>query len=239
MIKLPIFIVDSFTKTPFSGNPAAVCVLSKDHKLTDVHFQKIATEMNLSETAFVVPLDKPNMFHLRWFTPTIEVALCGHATLATAHVLLNEQGINAELLSFQTLSGLLTVQKTQDGMLQMNFPQGDPKKIQLEKSILEQICTHLPLSMDSIIDMQHCTKTKKLLIEVNNTEAVSKLSPSFDKLLSIDFGPNLNPTMRGIIVTCKGKEYDFISRYFAPWNGINEDPVTGSAHTGTFHQKVI
>jgi predicted PhzF superfamily epimerase YddE/YHI9 len=89
--------------------------------------------------------------------------------------------------------------------------------------------------LDSIIEMRHCTKTKKLLIEVNNTEIISKLSPNFSDLIKIDFG-SLNPTMRGIIVTCKGKEYDCISRYFAPWNGINEDPVTGSAHTGTIDQ---
>jgi PhzF family phenazine biosynthesis protein len=253
MNNLPIFIVDSFSKIPFCGNPAAVCILDNTFQLDDIIMQKIAREMNLSETAFVKKIDNnkeiKNYFHLRWFSPTVEVPLCGHATLATAHILLTEfphliEDHNEIILNFQTLSGILSVKKSfiQNSIinhnyittLQMNFPQGNPLKVQLSEDIIQNILKYFGIQRDDcIIDIWHCSVTRKLLIEVDNIQIIQNLNPSFDQLMKINFN-NLN--VKGIIITTKGgienfENYDFISRYFAPWLGIPEDPVTGSAHT--------
>jgi PhzF family phenazine biosynthesis protein len=240
---LPIFVVDAFTKTAFSGNPAGVCVLTdekgKKIEISEKMKQKIASEMNLSETAFVQKLETGiNEFKLQWFTPTVEVDLCGHGTLGTCHILLQETKlVSAESpsVTFHTLSGPLTVERKEGGSLQMNFPAGNPVEVTLSANSLDGIRTHLSFPPEAKIEsIWHCAKTKKLVVELANLNHILALKINPEPLLNVPFG-NLN--VRGIIVTAKGNpqhpvlgEYDFISRYFTPWNGINEDPVTGSAH---------
>jgi len=235
--KLSIFTVDSFTTTPFTGNPAGVCLLLDQVTFEDSFMQKIATEMNISETAFVTPKAEENEFNLRWFTPIIEVNLCGYATLATAHILFSETRFkSSSKLTFHTLSGPLTVTKSDySSKLQMNFPQAKPVKVKLTEESIIGLENYLPLQKGEIIETFHCPQTRKLLIEVESFKSIKSLSPNFVQLVNINFGELV---VKGIIVTTKGDDlnsfnynYDFISRYFAPWVGINEDPVTGSAHT--------
>jgi len=247
MSSIPIFTVDAFTKSPFKGNPAAVCVFEDPQQVPkDEILQKIALEMNLSETAYVFPLEKLNSnlecnkFRLRWFTPAVEVNLCGHATLATAYVLFTESGKrkgipvpSSDFISFETLSGTLTVKKLEDGRLQLNFPQGNPVKVTLSNETLSHLEKFFPFERSKLIDIYHCSKTRKLLIELNSPEPILNCKPDYVGLMNIDFG-ELN--VKGIMLTSKPndsefKNYDFVSRYFAPWVAINEDPVTGSAHT--------
>lgn len=229
-----ITTVDSFTKTPFQGNPAAVCILT-DENFSDKTMQLIAREMNLSETAFAKQsTEKPNQFHLRWFTPSVEVPLCGHATLATAHVLFEKfekllQG-NEEILFTTNVSGVLKVKRSKNGSLQMDFPQASPVKVDLKKEVLEQVSKLMNFDLDSVEEVYACGTTRKLLIRVNSKDQIKKLSPDFQSLVKVNF--ELEQTIKGVIVTTKDDgEYDFISRYFAPWVAIPEDPVTGSAHT--------
>lgn len=229
-----ITTVDSFTKTPFQGNPAAVCILT-DEIFSDKTMQLIAREMNLSETAFAKQSkDKKNEFHLRWFTPSVEVPLCGHATLATAHVLFENYekllGGNEEIHFTTNVSGVLKVKRSKNGGLQMDFPQASPVKVELKKEVLEQLSKLMNFDFDSVEEVYACGTTRKLLIRVNSIDQIKKLSPDFQSLVKVNFG--IEQTIKGIIVTTKGHgEYDFISRYFAPWVSIPEDPVTGSAHT--------
>jgi len=250
----PIFIVDAFTATPFAGNPAAVCfypwkpssATGRFLKAESLVMQKVAAEMNLSETAFVVPDHSKNNdkeltiyntahFELRWFTPAgVEVNLCGHATLATAHAIFQEQsakGTHFDALFFDTLSGILTVKRPTATTLQMNFPQGAPSSVTLPHDGVASLVQILPLgSQDNIVETQYCPSTKKLLIQVNHVDVIKNLNPDFAALQKVNYGAS---NVRGVIVTCQGdnQPYNFVSRYFAPWVGIPEDPVTGSAHT--------
>jgi len=238
-METPICTVDAFTQKPFAGNPAGVCVF--EHGLPeDTIMQQVALEMNVSETAFSTPKStNSNEFNLRWFTPQTEVNLCGHATLATAHILFTEFPLYSkhETLIFHTLSGTLIVSKVPNSdRLQMNFPQGCPTKVTLGDTIFDSLTELLPInSKDEIVDIFYCATTKKLLVEVATYKAIQNLAPKYEQLVKINFGETLN--VRGIIVTTRGgndpeiAQYDFCSRYFAPWVGINEDPVTGSAHT--------
>ncbi|MBN2219951.1 MAG: PhzF family phenazine biosynthesis isomerase [Kosmotogaceae bacterium] len=211
-----IYQVDSFTAVPFSGNPAGVCLLEGqiDEKLC----LKISSEMNLSETAFVWPEGKSNTFSLKWFTPKTEVRMCGHATLATAWIQFTELGIRGEIF-YETLSGRLKARLV-DEMIEMNFPSEDPLRMDLEGGIGEIIGVEG--------DAYFSPRTEKLLYEIPAREKLETLSFDIKKLLKTDFGIKA----KGLIVTCPGDErYDFYSRYYAPWVGIDEDPVTGSAHT--------
>eukprot|EP00698_Gefionella_okellyi_P024294 TRINITY_DN8521_c0_g1_i1.p1 TRINITY_DN8521_c0_g1~~TRINITY_DN8521_c0_g1_i1.p1 ORF type:complete len:295 (-),score=75.80 TRINITY_DN8521_c0_g1_i1:447-1331(-) len=241
-MELPLFIVDAFTSQPFAGNPAAICFLSSDDVIPDHTKQRIAFEMNLSETAFVSPVaGSPDTFVLRWFTPSVEVALCGHATLATAHALFHLTAshptfaIHGERITFRTKSGELFVSKATAGMLQLDFPAGAPADVTLDAALLHDIMSFLALSASDVVNVAFCGKTKKLFVEVCNVEQVLCARPSVKQLLTLQF-PGLD--VRGIAVTTRGvasnpryAQFDFVSRYFAPWNGIDEDPVTGSAHT--------
>jgi len=267
---LPIYIVDAFTTQPFKGNQAAVCLWKRSIDkngsfLSDPSetMQRIASEMNLSETSFVVPsnlsvvnadLDSLE-FELRWFTPTVEVPLCGHATLATAHVIFHhllidisvakawhpflsdKPGNQVKRLRFQTRSGLLEVNLLEKGALRMNFPQGNPLPIpSLRSETLNGLLIGLSIpKIESILEFRHCAITRKLLLEVDSVETVNNLKLNQASLIPLNFG---SLDVKGIIVTTKGRQetyqslaFDFISRYFAPWLGIPEDPVTGSAHT--------
>jgi len=202
------FEVHSFTKIIFHGNPAGVCPL--DRWIDDDSMQRIASENNLSETAFFVP--KEDHYELRWFTPTVEVDLCGHATLATAYVLFDHLGQEGDTIVFHTQSGELTVWKDNDFLI-MDFPSRPPEST----DIPEHMIAGLGCEIESI------SKARDYLIVLESEEEVRKLQPDFSELDKID--------CEGIIVTAPGDEVDFVSRFFAPRMGIAEDPVTGSAHS--------
>jgi PhzF family phenazine biosynthesis protein len=210
---IPIFQVDAFTDEAFKGNPAGVCLLKATAEAS--WMQNVAAEMNLAETAF--PLPEGNGFRLRWFTPKVEVRLCGHATLATAHVLW-EQGILApgEEARFETLSGLLTARRDGD-LIELNFP-SRPVRPQ-PPDWAEAVVGALGVK-PSFIGMS----AEDILIEVADEQAVRSLEPDFAVLRSLP--------ARGVIVTSRSADarFDFVSRFFAPAVGVNEDPVTGSSH---------
>jgi PhzF family phenazine biosynthesis protein len=213
----PLYQVDAFTDEPFKGNPAAVCMMPTD--LDDSLYLSIAAEMNLSETAFMEQADAEGEYRLRWFTPRQEVPLCGHATLATAHILFS-QGLKSEMISFHTKSGLLYALRTPKGV-RLDFPRNDPYPVETIEDVIEA------LGIEEPVEFSYSNTNQKLLIEVKEEDAVRSLHPDFSALLKCQ-----NPHgWFGVIVTSKSRKYDFVSRYFAPWRGVNEDPVTGSAHT--------
>jgi PhzF family phenazine biosynthesis protein len=206
-MKIPCYFVDAFAGEVFRGNPAAVCRLEK--WLSDVTLQNIATENNLSETAFIVP--RGNEFELRWFTPTVEVDLCGHATLAAACVLFTEQKFSGDEIRFHSRSGVLTV--TRDGeILTLNFPSRPPEKCVAPEDLIRGL-GKTPAQV---------FKSRDFLAVFETSDDVKNVQPNFAALEKLD--------CLGIIATAKGDECDFVSRFFAPAAGINEDPVTGSAH---------
>jgi PhzF family phenazine biosynthesis protein len=217
LIQIHFYQVDSFTHRPFAGNPAGVCVLSTP--LPPHVMQAIAAEMNLSETAFVQPPDPEGIHHLQWFTPTVEVPLCGHATLATAHVLLREAGASPPL-RFSTLSGILEVDTEEDGWLRMDFPADPPAPAPAPEGLLDALGCD-PSSPTEVA-------TKGWIVRLPTEAQVRKVSPDYGRLGKIRLGP----TALGVMVTAQGEgEVDFVSRFFGPWVGVNEDPVTGMAHT--------
>jgi PhzF family phenazine biosynthesis protein len=208
MITLPIYQIDAFTSEVFGGNPAAVCPLAE--WLPEALMQRIAAENNLAETAFFVPQGPE--FGIRWFTPEIEVDLCGHATLATAHVILNELGWPTPHLHFHSKSGLLKVYR-RGHLLELDFPATPPQVAPAPAHLLEGLGGHPAQILRSKFDY----------LAVFATEAeVLALQPDFRLLGKV--------TTRGIMATAPGTDCDFVSRFFAPAAGINEDPVTGSAH---------
>ena len=210
MATIPCFQVDAFTNRLFHGNPAAVCLL--DASRPAKWMQSVAAENNLSETAFVVPLKTG--FGLRWFTPEVEVELCGHATLATAHVLWSEKlAPQKAQLRFRTKSGVLTADLRDDG-IELDFPSRPAKKVKAAASLPKALGAK-PKAVVKVAD--------DLLVELSSEAAVRKLQPDLAALAKIK--------VRGIIVTAKAsKKYDFVSRFFGPAVGVDEDPVTGSAH---------
>ena len=214
-MSIKIFQVDAFTSEPFKGNPAAVCILEKN--VSDEWLQGVATEMNLSETAFITATEERNKYKLRWFTPKVEVDLCGHATLATAHVLYQNNYVSSsETIFFETKSGILKTLKNEN-YIQLDFPETPVSDNELPKGIENIIGAKVMYSGKSIFDYFLLLEDEAQLIN---------LKPNFGEL--IKFGK------RGIIVTAGSKKYDFISRFFAPQSGIDEDPVTGSAHCALY-----
>jgi len=206
-----INIVDAFTYKPFTGNPAAVCVLERD--IDDDLKQQIAMEMNLSETAFVV-IEKDG-FNLRWFTPRTEVELCGHATLASAHILWEEEIVKShETIKFLTRSGLLEVSRGND-LINMNFPPEPVNRVNDADEVHKCIDVNILYAGKNRFDY---------MLEIESEDNLKSLVPDLDAISRLD--------CRGLIVTCGSvsDEWDFTSRFFAPKVGINEDPVTGSAH---------
>ena len=212
-MKQIIIQVDAFTNTPFKGNPAAVCVL--DRIVDESWMQLVAREMNLSETAFAI--EQEDGFNLRWFTPTTEVPLCGHATLATAHTLWTEGHLAPEKAArFHTLSGLL-IAKLQGDWVELNFP-ANPSQ---ETDIPPDLLAALGITGKAVV----VKNSLGYLVEVESAELVSELQPNFSLLKTL--------ATSDVIVTSAGdpnSEYDFVSRFFAPGLGIDEDPVTGAAH---------
>lgn len=210
-MKLKIYQIDAFSDQLFSGNPAAVCIL--DAWLEEDLMQKIASENNLSETAFAV---KDNdIYEIRWFTPAIEVDLCGHATLATAFVLFNHHEISGNKIEFYSKwSGDLSVEKSNNGLLTLDFPVDKMNEIETIAE-LNQAIGKTPIKTLK-------GKTDYMLVYSSQDE-IENIAPDFVKLAGYEG--------RGTIITAKGNDCDFVSRFFAPQSGINEDPVTGSAHT--------
>ncbi len=208
---MSIFQVDAFTSEAFCGNPAGVVILTK--KMPDQWIQGVALEMNLSETAFI--LKEKDSFSLRWFTPKVEVDLCGHATLASAHVLFEKSYLeHNETVNFDTLSGRLCA-SVSDGWITLDFPCLSLEQI----PVSEKISQALGFSPNSVY------KTDvNILIEMSDPQSVKGFTPNFSKLAELPY--------QGLIITARGDDgrYDFVSRYFAPRAGIDEDPVTGSAH---------
>ena len=206
-----LFQIDAFTDQLYSGNPAAVCIL--ENWIDDSIMQKIARENNLAETAFAVR--DGSQYIIRWFTPELEVDLCGHATLATAYVLFNYYDLNVSIIEFfSPRSGKLLVEKGENGLFILDFPTDDIKTIAPIQTLNTAIGKNPVYSLKG--------KTDYLLI-YNNQEEIEQLMPNFFLLNQID--------ARGIIVSAPGEEVDFVSRFFTPQCGVNEDPVTGSAHT--------
>ncbi|CAA7602019.1 Phenazine biosynthesis PhzF protein [Acididesulfobacillus acetoxydans] len=209
---LSIYQVDSFTDRPFSGNPAAVCRLVKP--VDERWMQNVAKEMNLSESAFL--RQEEDGYSLRWFTPTREVDLCGHATLASAHILWERNYLPAEEEArFHTRSGLLTARKAANGYIELNFPLERDRPADPPKGLLEALG----------VQAEYVGKNRfDYIVEVSSEEIVRSLNPDFRVLSRLP--------CEGVIVTgiSASEEQDFVSRYFAPGLGINEDPVTGSAH---------
>ncbi len=211
--------------------------------------------MNLSETAFVSYVSATEnqiTLNLRWFTPTVEVALCGHATLATSHILLRNGALShfgikytskiTELVFNTRKSGQLIVSASDDGKLRMDFPLGDPKDVTIPQHVLQKLLLNLKVissadDQSSIRNINLCTKTKKLLLEVVSYDHVKRAVIDYNSILAMDFEEQfLNDYIKGIILTTRDvpqseEKYDFCSRYFSPWNGIPEDPVNGSGHT--------
>jgi PhzF family phenazine biosynthesis protein len=203
--------VDSFTREPFSGNPAAVCLLSTPRDVP--WMQSVAREMNLSETAFLTRHHED--FKLRWFTPKLEVDLCGHATLASAHVLWEQGHLKLnERARFHTRSGILTAEKKGD-WIEMDFPATPAAPVERVEALESGLGAKVKYMGRSKFDF---------LVELNSEDDVRKLDPDFSVLRRLD--------ARGVIVTslASGSDYDFVSRFFAPAVGVDEDPVTGSAH---------
>lgn len=208
-MSIPIFQVDAFSEKLFGGNPAAVCPL--EEWLPDSLMQQIAAENNLAETAFFVETESG--FHIRWFTPAVEVDLCGHATLAAGHVLFHHLGYQNNEILFQSRSGVLNVRKTGD-LLTLDFPADELQSVEVPVLLKEALG----------VEPEECYKGKTdYMLVYPHQQVITDMKPDFQKLSGME--------CRGVIVTSPGIGCDFVSRFFAPQSGINEDPVTGSAHT--------
>lgn len=210
-MSVPLFVVDAFTDVAFAGNPAAVCLLQAWGP--ERWLQAVAREMNLAETAFLVP--NARGFELRWFTPKVEVDLCGHATLAAAHVLWQTERVpSSSAIHFETRSGILKAAR-RGSELELDFPLQPAEECAAPPQLIEALG----------ITPRYVGKSRfDYLVEVDSEATVRSTKPNFQNLASV--------TTRGVIVTARSdhSRYDFVSRFFAPACGINEDPVTGSAH---------
>jgi PhzF family phenazine biosynthesis protein len=206
-MSVPYYHVDAFTGAMFSGNPAGVCILAG--QLPDDTLQSIAAENNLPETAFLI--QKDSSFDLRWFSPTVEIDLCGHATLASAHVLFRHLGYREAAIRFQTRSGELTVTREGD-LLSLDFPSRPAVACELPADLLVGLGRH----------PEYIAKARDYLAVYETEKAVRDLRPDMSALLRLD--------AHAFIATAPGDHSDFVSRFFAPHVGVPEDPVTGSAH---------
>ncbi|REE84409.1 PhzF family phenazine biosynthesis protein [Paenibacillus taihuensis] len=212
-MNIPIALIDAFTSEPFKGNPAAVCLLQEGRNAA--WMQRVASEMNQSETAFVVPREDGS-YSLRWFTPTVEVDLCGHATMASAHYLWESGHLPTNSQArFHTLSGLLTADLSFEGIM-LNFPAEPAVPVTAPEELIQGL---------GLIPRAVSKNRIDYLVEIDSEDTVRTLQPDFAMLSRVE--------ARGVIVTSKanrGSEYDFVSRAFYPATGCEEDPVTGSAH---------
>ena len=204
---IPYFEVAAFTHRPFAGNPAAVCFLERF--LGDEQMQAIAAENNLAETAFLVP--REGDFDLRWMTPTVEVDLCGHATLAAAHVLFQHRGYAQTPIRFRTKSGELTVERAGEKLV-LDFPSLPAKPVEVS----EEVCAALGATPIALLH------GRDYIAVFLSQKEVAELEPDLPRIAALE--------AQGMVVTAPGDDCDFVSRYFAPAAGIPEDPVTGSTH---------
>jgi PhzF family phenazine biosynthesis protein len=211
-MKLTLYQIDAFTNKLFGGNPAAVIPLKK--WMDDELMQKLAMENNLAETVFFVPSKTKGVdFDIRWFTPALEINLCGHATLASAYVIFEILETKKKKVVFDSKSGVLTVTKKK-GMLEMDFPSWPPERItEYHGELLHSLGNP---------EIAGVYKNREYIVELMNEEAVTNCNPDFSLMKKVD---------KMVIITAPGKEVDFVSRFFAPTAGIDEDPVTGSAHS--------
>ncbi|PJA31773.1 MAG: isomerase [Zetaproteobacteria bacterium CG_4_9_14_3_um_filter_53_7] len=207
-MKLTIYQIDAFAEKTFDGNPAAVCPLAV--WLPDALMQSIAEENNLSETAFFIPT--ATGFHIRWFTPTVEVDLCGHATLAAAYVLFDCLGYEHEIIEFESRSGLLSVSKEAD-LLVLDFPASPAEPCETPEAIRHAFG----------LEPLECLKAEDYVVVFEDEDDVLSADPNMEQLRKLDG--------RGVIITAPSESCDFVVRFFAPKCGIDEDPVTGSAYT--------
>ena len=217
MNETAVTVVDAFTDRPFAGNPAAVCVL--DAPADERWMQLVAREMNLSETAFLHPIDGGPRWRLRWFTPTVEVDLCGHATIAASHVLWEDGRLAADAAAeFETRGGRLTARRVDD-WIELDFPSKPVERSVNDPAELSAIAEALGSPIVSAGRGRF-----DLLVELADEEAVRKLAPDYGRIKAIP--------ARGVIATARSSDpaFDFVSRFFAPAVGVDEDPVCGSAH---------
>lgn len=207
-MEIPFYQIDAFASKLFEGNPAAVCPLNE--WLPEETMQSIAAENNLSETAFFTP--KGNGYHIRWFTPTSEVDLCGHATLASAYVLFDILSCKKDKIEFNSKSGALIVTKNNDWLV-MDFPQQPPLACEIPDEIVAAF-DEMPME---------CLKSEDYIVVFDHENDIQSANPDMGQLQKLD--------LRGVIITARSTHFDFVSRFFAPKYGIPEDPVTGSAYT--------
>lgn len=206
------YIVDAFTDAVFKGNPAGVCL--PEDELDDITMQNIAAENNLSETAFVVKRD--GYYDLRWFTPKVEIDLCGHATLGSAYVIMNYVDSAIKEIRFETKGGTLTVKRREE-LYELDFPARKTQQIAVTAKMEQAINA-------TILESYISNNSRDLLLLLENEQQIKNVVPDFDLLREL--------ANHAVTITAKGDNVDFVSRFFAPNMGIHEDPVTGSAHTG-------
>ena len=211
------YIIDSFTNEPFKGNPAGVCLLNK--VLDDTKMLTIAKELGLSETAFIIK-NKDKSYAIRFFSPKMEIVLCGHATLAASKVVFEKEK-TCSTIHFKTIQGIDLLIKKDNKAIVMQFPVYNTVSKEVPKALLDA------LELDTINNSEYNTETKILLLEIDNCAILQSLSPNFENL------KKSHNSINGVLVTAISKQenYDFESRYFWPWSGTNEDPVTGGTHT--------
>jgi len=210
------YIVDSFTDEAFKGNPAGVCILNTP--LSEDKMLKIAQELNLSETAFIQQKETENQYAIRYFSPIMEIPLCGHATLASAKVIFENSNLNE--IQFTTFQNLELITKKVGSEVTMEFPNYETVPSTVSTELLDA------LGLTTISNCEYNNETNILLLEISSAEALGNLTPNFEALVKS------HNTINGVLVTAPSSgEYDFHSRYFWPWSGSNEDPVTGATHT--------
>jgi len=218
MTKIETYIVDSFTDKPFKGNPAGVCLLNQ--KMTDEQMLSIAKELGLSETAFITLIDKPNKYSIRYFSPVMEIPLCGHATLASSKVLF-ETNPEMNHIHFKNIQDLDLMIKKHQEKIEMEFPVYDTIPQNTPEELLKA------LGIEKISNSVFNKETSILLIEIESCQLLNNITPNFEKLKAS------HNSINGVLVTAISdkNDFDFESRYFWPWSGTNEDPVTGGTHT--------
>lgn len=215
-MQLKTFIINAFTNKPFSGNPAGVCLI--DSNIDENTMQAIASELNLSETAFLYKKNEDE-YNIRYFTPTVEIDFCGHATLASAKLVLDK--LNKKNVTFITQKELKISANTQETYIKMQFPLYETTDYKANQKLLDAF------GIENFSSSKFCKKLDMLIIEVNDKQSLLQISPDFQKAMES------SKTIKELVITTKSedKEYDFYSRCFCPWIGINEDPVTGASHS--------
>lgn len=218
MREISTYIVDSFTKEPFKGNPAGVCIIERN--LENEQMLSIARELGLSETAFIKKADNPNKYTIRYFSPKMEITLCGHATLAASKVLF-EGDSKINNIHFVTIQNLDLMIERDGEMIKMEFPVYETKPATAPGQLVKA------LGLDKIINCEYNDETKVLLLEIRDSQVLKNLKPNFEALY------RSHDSINGVLVTAPSNknDFDFESRYFWPWSGTNEDPVTGGTHT--------